>query len=326
MHRMPAKPDRFADLLPCLSTFAVVADTGSFAAAARQLGMTRSAVSKQVAKLEEEWGVKLLRRTTRALSLTEPGLQAFEHAAQIPRLAALAEESAASLSRAPRGRLRITASVAFGHHVLVPLLPGFRQRHPEVEVELHLLDRMVDLVEEGFDLAIRLSEKLPEGVVAKKLGDVRYRLCASPGLPGIGQVRVPADLESLPALRLAGRRARESWLLTRGDEQASLQPAGPLSANTSEALLSLARAGMGVALLPDYASSAAIERGELVVLLPQWQVRGPYGDAFWALRPERRALPKVAAFIDFVSEAAAAQAPARQRGTHAVGAALARAA
>lgn len=318
-------PERLADLLPPLATFVVVVDANGFAAAARRLGMTRSAVSKQVARLEEEWGVKLLRRTTRSLSLTEPGQQAYEHAAQIPRLAVLAQEAASSLSRAPRGTLRVTASVAFGHHFLVPLLPDFRERYPQIEIELHLLDRMVDLVEEGFDVAIRLSERLPEGMVAKRLGKVRYQLCASPGLTGIDQVQSPDDLAALPALKLAGRRAKEPWKLVRGQEQVLVRPAGPVSANTGDALLFLTVAGLGVSLLPDYVYAGAIERGELVALLPGWDVHGPFGDAFWALRPERRALPKVTAFIDFLAQAARSdRAAPRQR--QAARAALARAA
>lgn len=322
MHR----PERLADLLPCMSTFVAVVDAGGFAAAARRLGMTRSAVSKQVARLEEEWGVQLLRRTTRSLSLTEPGRQAYEHASQIPRLAELAEEAASTLSRGPRGRLRLTASVAFGQHCLVPLLPAFRELHPHVEVELHLLDRMVDLVEEGFDVAIRLSERLPEGAVAKRLGEIRYQLCASPELPGVDKVFKPADLDELPALRLAGRRAKEPWILSRGEEQERVSPAGPVSANTSDALLSFAAAGLGVALLPDFVCAAAIARGELVALLPGWSAKGPFGDAIWALRPERRALPKVAAFIDFMARAARPAAGEVARRNQPRRAALARAA
>lgn len=298
--------ERLHDLLPCIATFVTVVEARGFAAAARRLGTTRSAVSKQVARLEEAWGVKLLRRTTRAVSLTEPGQEAYDQAAQIPRLAALAEESAASLSRKPRGRLRVTASVAFGQHLLVPLLPAFAARYPEVSVELHLLDRFVDLVDEGFDVAIRLSEQLPEGMVARKLGHVQYRVCAAPTLSGLDRVRRPEDLLDLPALRFAGRRAKEPWRLSQGEDQITLQPQGPMTANTSDALLSLAVAGLGVAVLPDYVYRPAMARGGLVTLLPDWTVHGPFGDKFWAVRaPERRALPKVSAFIEFMAEAAA---------------------
>lgn len=312
--------DGSGDLLARLSTFVAVVEAGGFAAAARRLGTTRSAVSKQVALLEQEWGVKLLRRTTRSVSLTEPGQRAHEHASRIPRLAALAEEAAANLSRAPKGRLRATASVAFGQHAIVPLLPAFRERHPQVEVELHLSDRFVDLVDEGFDLAIRLSDRLPERMVATKLGEIHYALRASPKLPGVDEVRAPSDLEKLPALRLAGRRAREPWILSRGAERAEVHSHGPLSASTSDALISLAVAGMGVALVPDFADREAVARGELVTLLPDWKVQGPFGDSVWAVRPERSALPKVAAFTEFLAQAlrgrvreaqAATAAPAR---------------
>ena len=258
----------------------------------------------QQRNLEKAWGVKLLRRTTRAVSLTEPGQQAYEHAVQIPRLAALAEESAASLSHTPRGRLRVTASVSFGQHMLVPLLPAFAERYPQVVVELHLLDRLVDLVDEGFDVGIRLSEHLPEGLVARKLGDIRYRVCASPRLRGIAGLQRPVDLLALPALRFSGRRAKHPWVLSQGEERVSLQPQGRITANTSDALAMLAVAGQGVAMLPDYVTHAALARGELVELLPDWTAHGPFGDAFWAVRaPERRALPKVSAFTEFVAAA-----------------------
>lgn len=297
-------PDRPHELLAAITTFVGVVESGGFAAAARRLGTTRSAVSKQVARLEAAWGVKLLRRSTRAVSLTEPGLEAYRHAQQIPRLAALAEEAAASPSRSPRGRLRVTASVSFGQHRVVPLLPGFRQRHPEVSVELHLVDRRVDLVEEGFDVAIRLSAQLPEGLVARRLGAIRYALCASPALPGLDAVRSPEDLSSLPRLRLSGRPAHEAWSLSRGDQRASVAPDAALAASTSDALQTLALAGAGVAVLPDYVCGDALARGDLVRVLPEWTVHGPYGDTCWALRaPERRVLPKVQVFVAHLERA-----------------------
>jgi DNA-binding transcriptional LysR family regulator len=297
-------PERLQDLLPCIASFVVVVEAKGFAAAARRLNTTRSAISKQVARLETAWGVKLLRRTTRAVSLTEPGLRAYEHALQIPALAAKAEESAADLARSPRGVLRVTASVSFGQHVLVPLLPRFRQLHPQVEVELHLTDRIVELVEEGFDVAIRLSARLPDGVVARKLGGIRYGVWASPGLAGLDQMHEPDDLTRLPCLRFSGRGAREAWVLTRGAKRVAIQPQGPLAANTSDALQALASAGEGLALLPEYACRSAVERGELVPVLTGWQAHGPFGDTCWAIRsPERRVLPKVSAFIAYLDEA-----------------------
>jgi DNA-binding transcriptional LysR family regulator len=296
--------ERLQDLLPCIATFVVVVQAKGFAAAARRLCTTRSAVSKQVAKLETAWGVKLLRRTTRAVSLTEPGQRAYEHALQIPTLAALAEESAADLLRSPRGVLRVTASVSFGQHVLVPLLPRFRRLQPQVAVELHLTDRIVDLVEEGFDVAIRLSARLPDGAVARKLGAIRYGVWASPGLAGIDEVREPDDLSRLPCLRFSGRGAREAWLFSKDSKQVAVHPNGALAANTSDALRTLACAGEGIALLPDYACRSAVERGELVPLLMSWTAHGHFGDTCWAVRsPERRALPKVSAFIAFMTDA-----------------------
>jgi DNA-binding transcriptional LysR family regulator len=281
----------------------VVVEAKGFAAAARRLSTTRSAISKQVAKLETAWGVKLLRRTTRAVSLTEPGQRAYEHALQIPALAALAEESAADLSRSPRGVLRLTTSVSFGQHLLVPLLPGFRERHPQVSVELHLTDRIVELVDEGFDVAIRLSARVPDGVLARKLGAIRYGVWASPRLAGVDKVHKPDDLLGLPCLRFSGRGAREAWVFSRGAKRVAVHTSGALAANTSDALQALASAGEGVALLPDYACRSAVEHGLLVPLLQNWTVYGPFGDTCWAVRsPESRTLPKVSAFVAYVTE------------------------
>jgi DNA-binding transcriptional LysR family regulator len=305
---MPAMqpPDRLQDLLPCIASFVEVVEAKGFAAAARRLGTTRSAVSKQVARLEAAWGVKLLRRSTRAMSLTEPGARAYEHAQQIPALAALAEASAAELSRSPRGVLRVTASVSFGQHRLVPLLPRFGALHPQVQVELHLTDRIIDLVEEGTDVAIRLSARPPDGAVARKLAAIRYGVWASPRLLGVAGVREPQDLAALPGLRFSGRGARQAWVFSKGARRATVQPQGVLAANTSDALAALACAGAGVALLPEYVCQQAAEQGQLQALLTDWHVQGPFGDSCWAVRPaERRVLPKVSAFIAFLSEALA---------------------
>ena len=295
--------DSLHELLPSLTTFVAVVEAGGFASAARRLGVTRSAVSKHVARLEDAWGVKLLRRSTRAVSLTESGAEAYEHARQIPHLFELAEQSAATLNRTPRGLLRVTASVSFGQHRILSLLPGFRTRFPEVSVELHLLDRIVDLVDEGMDVAVRLSSILPQGMIATELSKINYILCASPSLVGAEQCRSPRDLYTLPHLRLCGRPAREGWRFSSGELSEDISLRASIAANTSDALKALCLAAQGVALLPDYVCSSEIANSTLVQVLPAWTAQGPYGDHCWAVRaPEARLTPKVAAFIGYLAD------------------------
>lgn len=304
MSAMPPNTPKFdLDLLPCVVAFSTVAQSGSFSTAARQLDTTRSAISKQIQRLELAWGVRLLNRTPRSVSLTEPGRMALQAAIDMGRMAMQAHEAATSLVQAPRGQLRMTASVACGEAVLVPLLPEFTRLHPEVAVDLMLTDRFVDLAEEGFDLAVRVTKAPPEALVARRLGRVAARLCASPHLRGLAKLRVPADLARLPllpSLQGSGDTERE-WRLRRGSEEASVPVKGGIAVNSSAARLALAQQGQGVALLPDYVCAPALRRGELVTVLPEWTAQAPYGEAIWGLRlPERRVLPKVRAMTDFL--------------------------
>lgn len=295
--------DTDLDLLPCLVAFATVVDAGSFSSAADRLGTTRSAVSKQIQRLERAWDVRLLSRTTRAVSLTEPGRLAYEHAVQVSRLSDLARQAATSLSRTPRGRLRVAASVAFGHSVVLPLLPEFLMRHPEIEVDLLLEDRRVDLVEERVDLAIRITSNPPDLMVARRLGSVRSVLCASPRLRGLDSIQHPSDVTSLPAIASLLEKGQGHWHFVRGEESHRVALNSRVNISTSEGRRYLARLGHGLAVLPDYVCRAAISRGELVALLPDWEIRSPFGEAIWAVRvPEKRALPKVTAMTEFLLE------------------------
>ena len=290
------------DLLACIVAFAAVAESGSFTAAARRLNTTRSAVGKQVQRLETAWGVRLLNRNTRSVTLTEPGRMALEAASNVGRMAAQAREAATSLNETPRGRLRMTASVACGHALVVPSLSEFASRHPDVSVELVLTDRFLDLVEEGFDLAIRITTTPPDNMVARRLGSIATLICASPHLRGVGAVRTPSDLELLPALRDA-RGSAGGWLLRRGDERVCVHPRGTISVNSSEARLELALQALGISLLPSYVCRDAVHRGELIALLPEWTPQAHYGGVIWGVRvSERRLLPKVRAMTDFLLE------------------------
>lgn len=285
-----------------LAVFVAVVQEGSFSAAALRLGIAGSAISKRMVRLEARTGVQLLLRTTRRLSLTEAGQLAYAKAREADGLLAEALSLAADQSGHPRGVLRVSASVSFGLNRVVPLLPAFRRQFPEVDVDLLLLDRMVDLVEEGVDVAIRVSEKLPESSIARPLCPVRYRLCASPDYLRDHPIAVPADLLSCTCLHYRAMPQSGRWHLRKGAEAIDLPVRTPVVVNNSDAVALLAHQGMGVALLADYACERGLRDGGLVAVLPDWDVSGPFGGwahAIW--RPQVSLPRKTRVFIEFLA-------------------------
>lgn len=307
------------DLLPArmgrMAVFARVVEARSFSAAARMLGLTKSAVSKQVARLEAELGVRLLHRTTRSLSLTEAGRAVAAHAAQAVALVREASGAVADLNDAPRGLVRMTAPVSFGKSCLAPRLPALLAAHPELRIQLVLLDRPVDLAEEGYDLAIRLTRTLPQGVVARPLMRIGYLLCAAPAyLARVRGPRAPGDLAALNCLRYEAAGRPERWRFERAGETAAVGVTGNLSINNSEALREAALAGLGVALLPEYAVRGDVAAGRLRALCPRWQAQAPFGTTAHAVwHPDRQLPPKTRACVDFLAQALGAPPPPLRR-------------
>ncbi|MDR2839242.1 MAG: LysR family transcriptional regulator [Azonexus sp.] len=258
------------DILSDLAVFVRVVETRGFSAAARTLGLTKSAVSKRLNRLERHLGLRLLQRTTRAMSLTEAGR--LLHAQAAPGIALLdgAAQMAAGLVDAPRGVLRLTAPVTFGKLCLAPLLPEFLARYPEITVQLTLLDRMVDLVEEGYDLALRLTRAPPELMVAKALLPVRYRLCASPLYLKGREIAAPADLTAHNCLSYGLSEFSNEWRFQRAGEEKKARVSGNALVNNSEVARDLLLAGLGIGLLPAYAVDQEIAAGRLLPLLPAW--------------------------------------------------------
>lgn len=277
----------------------VLAEQGSFTAAADRLGLSKAAVSERVRELERQLGMPLVTRTTRSVRLTPAGQQlvhdtqpAFAH---IASRVALVQDSAGEA----RGLLRITAPVALARQQLVPRLAQFQASWPQVQIELDLSDRMRTLAMEGFDLAIRHSASVPDSHVAHRLCATRSLLVASQAyLARAGEPRHPADLASHACLHYPrpGRQASWQFVPARGPgrgKPAALEPAtpvnvvvnGPLSANNSEALRDAALAGLGIALVPDFSAQAALQGGALVAVLPGWQVQGAFAEQIWLVRP-----------------------------------------
>lgn len=255
-----------------LQLFAAVARLRSFSRAAGELGMPVATLSRRIAALERRLEAQLLRRTTRHVEPTDAGALLLERADEPLRALADALDCLGEESRRPRGRLRVTMPGDFAHSWLAGPIAAFAARHPEIRLELELTGRVVNLVEEGFDLAIRAGDEVPPGLVARLLTRMPTRLYASPAyLAGLPLLRHPRDLLQANALLMPARRADAEWTLRHGSERATVVPNGNLRVNDMTALIQLAAAGAGVALLPEPIAGRELETGRLVPLLAAWQ-------------------------------------------------------
>lgn len=289
-----------------LLIFARVADQGSFSRAAKQLGLPRSTVSRRITQLEETLGERLMLRTTRQLRLTDFGEHLLTHARQV----AAEVEAAAALSEQrrarPTGRLRVSMPSDIANLLLADSLAAFAALHPHVQLELDLSPRRVDLIGENFDLAVRMGE-LPDDnlLVARRLGCFTFSLYAAPTyLAEHGTPASPAALLDHDALYLPDRNGQVSgWQLQQQDQHWHGQPRARITANSPETLIHLARAGAGIAAVPDALAQPALHRGELRRVLPGWQLPSPIA---WAVYPGRRLLPaRTHAFLAMLEAATA---------------------
>lgn len=285
-----------------MAVFARVVEAESFTGAARALGLSKSAVSKQVARLEADLGVRLLQRTTRRLSLTGEGATFFEGCQRMLAEASEAEAAVTHLAGGVRGRLRINAPMTFGVLHLAPLLPAFCARHPELEVELSLNDRRVDLIEEGYDVGLRIGGLPSSSLIARRLATSRPAVCASPAyLARNGRPERPEDLRAHVCLIYSYLDPPKIWRFRSPRGPTRVTVSGPLETNNGEVLLQAALAGQGIARLPSFIVGPALLDGRLIELLSDWQ--DPREPAIYVVYPERRHLaPKVRAFVDFVAE------------------------
>lgn len=252
-----------------MEVFARVVDEGGFSAAARALDLTPSAVSKLVARLEARLGSRLLHRTTRALTLTDEG-EAYYRAA-LPILRDLDDAEAAAAGGSVHGRLRINATVPFGNQHVVPAILSFRSLHPRIEIELALSDAMVDLVAERVDVAIRMGDLPDSSLMARRLGQSRRVVCASPAyLTRRGVPEVPGDLAGHDCLTFSFRRAHPVWPFRRGGQEAATVVAGGLIVNNGETMKQMALAGAGIIRVGLFHVARELAEGRLVPLLEDW--------------------------------------------------------
>ena len=286
-----------------MMTFAKVVETKSFSAAAQALMTSKSLVSKQIGSLESALGVRLLNRTTRRMSLTEIGAAYYEHCARIAQEIDAAAQTVTQLQAEPRGVLRVTSPVIFASLHLAPALGNFLQRHEQIEVELNATDRLVDIVDEGYDLAIRITDHPAQNMVARRIAPVRWVTCASPSyLERHGTPRTLQELDRHQCLVYQGvPTLRSGWRYQVGNKEISLQPSGKCRVNNSEVLLQLALDGMGIVLFPTYILGRYLKSGRLVEILPD-SVANAGTSLYATYLPNRYLQPKVRAFIDHLLE------------------------
>lgn len=286
-----------------MEAFMHAVELGGFSAAARKLGLTPSGLSRLVSRLEARLGVRLLNRTTRKLAPTTEGAVFYE---RCRRIVADIEEAENEVSRSrdrPRGRVRVTAGVAIGTHLLVPALPRFLERYPEIEVELYVEDRTVDLIKEAIDLGLRTGPLRDSSLVAHKLCDLDRVVCASPGyLARHGVPRTLDDLAAHSCLTQPGVPSSSRWSFDTPAGVSEVVLTGRVLANNAECLLRLAAAGVGIIRMNEAAVAGDIRKGTLVPILTDAR-DADRTQLHIVYPPGRQRSPQVAAMLDFLTEA-----------------------
>jgi|SRR5688572_9153845 len=281
--------------------FAKVVEGKSFSEAARRLGQSKSRVSKAVTQLEKSLGVRLLNRTTRAMSVTEAGAVFYQHCARIVEELDLAKLAVGQYHSEVRGSLRLSASVAFGTLHIAPALPEFLARYPGVRIDMAIGDRIVDLADEGFDVAVRISKEPAPNLAARKLAVVNRKICATPDyFERYGVPQRPEDLQRHNCLTYTHFNPQDSWKLAGPAGDITVPISGNLRLNDDEALSAAVLGGLGVALLPTFIVGRDLQAGRLQAVLSDYVPSERHIHAVYL--PGRHVPAKVRAFIDFLLE------------------------
>ncbi|MCS4505904.1 LysR family transcriptional regulator [Arhodomonas aquaeolei] len=278
-----------------VEAFVAVVEEGGFSAGARALGTSPSFASRAIQRLERRLALQLLHRTTRQLRLTDSGRRYFEECRSLVTALDAAERSVQAMEAAPRGLIRMSCATYFGEHYLAPAVNDFMLQYPEISVELELTNRVVDLVQEGFDLAVRLGSLKDSSLVARRLAPRRLHVCASPGY--LARHGHPASPEALARHQcLVG--STDYWTFSINGRREDRRVRGRLRCNNGLALLDAALKGLGIAQLPAHYVAGPLARGELVEVLPDYRFTdaGVYAVYPWSRYPA----PKVRAMVDFL--------------------------
>ncbi|HCA9519893.1 TPA: LysR family transcriptional regulator [Klebsiella variicola subsp. variicola] len=285
-----------------LMAFVCVAEAGSFIGASLRLDRDASVISRRVSHLEKKLGVRLLVRTTRSVTLTEAGTWFLQRARTALDELSAASREVGDFAATPQGTLRVSLPVTFGRELIAPMFPDFLQAYPDIRLDAHFLDRQVDIVAEGFDAVIRLGNVRDSTLTGRELGAFRSQLIASPAyLQRYGEPTHPEQLAAHRCLGFTHHPDWPYWILENGREHIQVTPAGPLTTNISEALLTAVIRATGIALLPGWMVNQAVQCGELVRVLPDW--RSAARVSVYALMPPGTLVPaKTRVFIDAVCQ------------------------
>ena len=289
------------DVVRCMQAFVKTVQAGSMSGAAAVLGQSPAMVGQQIAALEERLGTRLLNRTTRRQSLTDFGSTYLEQCHDILDRLALAEEAAELQQARPQGRLRITAPTTFGAEALMPALGRYRLMAPDVDLDIALSNRTVDLVEEGFDIAFRIGAMRDSSLIARPLAAYRMIVCAAPAyLAHRGAPAQPEDLDEHDTIAFTPS-ARSPWRFTKGEEEKVVTPPRRITVNDGQAVRAAARAGLGIIMQPEILLMQDIQTGRLIRLFPDWRL----GERpMWLIyQRDRRMTPRLRSFISFATGA-----------------------
>jgi len=286
--------------LPFLATFVRVVELRSFSAAARSLGQTPSAVSRQISRLESELGVRLLVRTTRKLQLSEIGERVYRACENMMSAAESVSDIAGQFIEKPHGLVRASAPMTYGKIVVSPHVTSFLRDHPDVDVQLLLTDHNVDLIDDAVDFVIRIDRTPPPNLIAKPLSPVQYVLCASKiYLSEMGYPLTPGELSAHNCLFFGETPSDNRWCFHRDGEEVFVTVRGRFIINHSEAMIEAVKEGAGIGFLPHFTARSSLQRNEVIQLFPDWELVTPYSGTAWLLYlPNRHLPPKVRVFID----------------------------
>jgi len=290
------------DDLAAMRVFVRVVETGGLSAAGRVMGLAPSSVSRRISELEDMLGVKLLRRTTRKLSLTEAGETYYERTRDIVRSVEEANLAVTEERSGPSGILRITLPAGIARLHVAPAVAAFQMQYPAVRVVMRVTDRIVDIIDEGLDVAIRVGRLEDSSLIARKVGEARRLVCASPSyLKRMGKPQRPGDIASHAALTFRSHPGTNLWRFRKGNKTIEVRATGPFFADDGETLIAAACAGIGLILVPEWLVGEEISNGRLVEVLKNYSPDPAVTPLYAVYAPGPYTAPKVRMFVDFLA-------------------------
>ncbi|RTZ17442.1 LysR family transcriptional regulator [Vibrio aquaticus] len=298
------KNTKLIALLPDLASFILIVDEGSFTAAAKQLNVTPSALSKLVTRLESSLSVKLFERTTRKLIITRAGQQVYDQAMVMVNAAKQAVELSTTAHQEMSGALTVAAPEAFLNSVLQPHVVPFLQKYPEIQLKLRVADGEIDLIRDGIDIAFKLTDKPDENLVLREVSKTNLVLCASPDyIAKRGMPTHPTQLEGHDCLYLAENDSDHIWDFFKEDEYHSVPVTGRYAVNHSQMRLNGVKNGLGIGIFHDFVIADAIEQNQVVPVLEDWTIKSNYHGAIAMQYPQTKYMPaRLRGFIDYITE------------------------